>query len=77
MKFVILLLFIILSLSKCDWQLSTFDDEDLSLSTNRHIRSLSENEGSGMDETVVTGNSVMQQLRRNNIETKKKIGSNE
>ena len=52
MKIFILLLFTILSLSKCDWQLSTFDDEDLSLSTNRHIRSLNENEdqneGSGM-----------------------------
>ena len=76
MKFVILLLFTILSLSKCDWQLSTFDDDDQNLSTNRHIRSLNENEGSGIGETVVTGNSVIQQLRRVNIETKK-IGSNE
>ena len=73
MKFVILLLFTILSLSKCDWQLSTFDDEDQSLSTNRQVRSLSENEGSGIGETVVTVNSVIQRLRRVNIKTIKKL----
>ena len=77
MKFVILLLFTVLSLSKCDWNLSTFDDEDQSLSTNRQVRSLNENddqnEGSGMGETVVALNSVIQQLRRDNIETKKRL----
>ena len=73
MKFVILLLFTVLSLLKCDWKLSTFYNEDLSLSTNRHIRSLSENEGNGLGETVVTGNSVIQHLRRVNIKTKKRL----
>lgn len=61
MKFV--LLFTFLSLSKCDLHLSTFDDED-SLSTNRQVRSLNENEdqneGSGMAKTGVTRNSGSQ-----------------
>ena len=84
MKFVILLLFTVLSLSKCDWQLSTFDDEDQSLSTNRHTRSLNENEdqneGREISETKVTRNSgsqrrlkmVLYQLKRDNYIQKRK-----
>ena len=75
MKIVILLLFTIFSLSKCDRQLSTIDDENQSLSTSRQVRSLNENvdqnEGSGIGETVVIGNSVIHHLRRVNIENKK------